>query len=175
LSSSSSCSPSTHSNCHGHGGLGGSAGHAWWPRVRRASRAHAEGVESPVRGGLQARWQARPLPWRARARSRAHLTAPLATAAAVHGEQGQGPRARGQGTRCYTQTLEIKEKKEKEWRSSPGRRSSPEPRRNPSVDGDSEVWSTNQMRSNEALDEPNAVVSLNSTSDEVTHEYNPYP
>jgi hypothetical protein len=73
------------------------AGRAWWLRVRRASRAHAEGVESPVRGGLQARWQAGQLPWRARAGSRAHLTAPLAAAEAARGEQGQGPRARGQG------------------------------------------------------------------------------
>jgi hypothetical protein len=46
-----------------------------------------------------------------------------------------------------------------------GRRPSLEPRRKPSIDGDSEVWSTNRMSPDEALDETITAVSLDSTDD----------
>jgi hypothetical protein len=45
--------------------------------------------------------------------------------------------AGGQG--ATPQTLEIKENKEQEWRSSLEETTSPEPRRKPSIDGDSKV------------------------------------
>jgi hypothetical protein len=41
--------------------------------------------------------------------------------------------------RCCTQTIEIEENREKEWRSSPEETTSPEPRANSSIDGDYEV------------------------------------
>jgi hypothetical protein len=46
-----------------------------------------------------------------------------------------------------------------------GRRPSLEPRRKPSIDGDSEVRSINQMHCDEALDETNAAVPSDSADD----------
>jgi hypothetical protein len=45
------------------------------------------------------------------------------------------------------------------------RRPSPEPRRNPSIDVDSEVRSTNRTRLDDALDETNAAVLSDSIED----------
>jgi hypothetical protein len=46
-----------------------------------------------------------------------------------------------------------------------GRRPSPEPRGNPSIAGDSGIQSTNRTRCDEALDETNAAVPLDSADD----------
>jgi hypothetical protein len=71
------------------------------------------------------------------------------------GRQGQGPWGRG----ATPQTLEIEENGEEEWRSSP------EPRRKSSIDGDSEVRSMNQAHRDEALDKTNTAVSSDSADD----------
>jgi hypothetical protein len=56
------------------------------------------------------------------------------------GMRAHGPGAGVRGNEVLPlQTLEIEENEEQEWRSSPGRRLSPEPRGNPLIDGDSLV------------------------------------
>jgi hypothetical protein len=60
-------------------------------------------------------------------------------------------------------TLEIEEIREKEWKSSPEETTSPEPRVNSSIGGDSEVRSTHRMHRDEAMDETNVGVPSDST------------
>jgi hypothetical protein len=64
------------------------------------------------------------------------------------------------GKKDCVYTIEIKEKRRKigeEWRSSPEKRPSPEPRTNPSIDADLEVRLTNRKNRDEALDETAAL------------------
>ena len=80
-----------------------------------------------------------------------------------------------QGTWCYAQvlvlvtpgvlhyTLEIEEIREKEWKSSPEETTSPEPRVNSLIAGDSKVRSTHRMHRDEAMGETNVGVPSDST------------
>jgi hypothetical protein len=113
------------------------------------------------------------------------LTQELPWAGPSRGGDGRGGCTRwGTGDEVCTQTLEIEENIEEGWRSSSEETTSPELRRKPSIDGDSEVRSTNQTCPDEALDETNAAVSSDSAdnariesncSPELSSELEPLP
>jgi hypothetical protein len=74
-----------------------------------------------------------------------------------------GERGEGRGLRLHSKNEEKKMTNNEV--AHRGRRPSLEPRKKPSIDGDSEVRSTNRMHYDEALDKTNATVSLDSTDD----------
>jgi hypothetical protein len=69
-----------------------------------------------------------------------------------------GKRERLRREERRNEELGLKSMEETHW----GRRRLPEPKSNPSIDGDSGVQSTNRTHCNEALDETNAVVPSDS-------------
>jgi hypothetical protein len=114
----------------------------------------------PRRTGHACPW-ARAAPGREGARARG-------TGAAAAGEGERGATV-GEGEERVRETLHRRENEETLNTtmevSHRGRRPSPEPRRNPSIGGDSGIQSTNRTRCDEVLDETNAAVSSDSADD----------